>query len=274
MNARSILLSIALAALVAFGPIAAAPAARPAAGAHPVVVPESDSVALLLGGTVDGKWVSASRIAPRLRGREEYWLYSRAKLVGKTTGSNPRLEQDDVYAVSLTRRSVDYQIGIAGSWNPIPRRAKAGNARDGTYAEAVKRFLSSKGLKAVAAHIGSVTLVDLQGDGHDEAIVSAQSADWKPWIYRKAQYSVVLLITKPGGKQQRTYVLSSEVHTKAVKDGRPTRYAYGGVWDIDGDGALEVCVNAYCERADYAGVEFYHWSKSGPKQICSVGLGH
>jgi hypothetical protein len=225
---------------------------------HPVVVGETSEGGVLVGGTVDSKWITAEQAAARLKGGERYKLYSETKVVGSAAGKKP-----SIYGMSGQREWISFgglpdscRMAISGDWNALPRLARNERTKQNVYLDAVRAVLASKGLGKSPAAIKQVARVDLEGDGRDEVLITAESPKYDRYVNRKGQYSFVMLRKLVAGKV-KSYLLCGEFHTKDLSKESvesiqysPEYYEIAGFWDVDGDGALEIAVDDACVRTD------------------------
>lgn len=170
--------------------------------------------------------------------------------------------------------------GAGATFEPQPRAARtlsgdAANAAE--YAGLVKSYLAAQGLPEAAVRIKSVTLVDVDGDGVDEAFICAE--DFKgsqmtpPMASTRGMYSVVLLAGEKNGLLAPV-PLSSWL---ALKDASPEEGKLpltNGVIccaDVNGDGILEIITHSnYYEGM---GIEVYEWNKGAPRLVLEGGFG-
>ncbi len=108
----------------------------------------------------------------------------------------------------------------------------------------VASFLKGAGINKPEVKILQLLRVDLDGDGVEEVLISANSSDQQSMIMTKGDFSVVLLRRVVGGASQ-TIPLVSEVETKVPKEPRMDgKYHHtetvAAILDINGDGVMEV----------------------------------
>jgi hypothetical protein len=96
-----------------------------------------------------------------------------------------------------------------------------------------------------------VIRIDLDGDGVEEVLVSADTYDEQLTrnLQKKGSYSLVLLRKVIHGKVE-TLVIEEDYFPSTRKYGVPHRYWVGAVLDVDGDGVMEIVLHA----RDYEGV--------------------
>ncbi len=218
------------------------------------VVPIVDAgaeVGCLMGGTLDGKWTDADKLAPLLRGGETYTVYELTRKVGTVSGAKPVSEGppcDDTLFVKFSPvMEGENRIGVGGAWNALPRVPKVESTGSATYRAAVATLLRSKGIRRPEVNIVKVVRVDLEGDGVEEVLINATRVDrWQPSgsisnRFKAGDYSLVLLRKVIGGRVQHILV-EGEFHPRAVADSVPNEYNIAAVLDLNGDGRMEVVV--------------------------------
>ncbi|MHB0913396.1 MAG: hypothetical protein ACYC2Y_08115 [Armatimonadota bacterium] len=243
---------------------------------HPVLYQQAGSTGVVLGGLLDGKWLSSERIIWRMYGGEKYKLYTEQMYTTTVYGRKP---QDGLVALP----GGEWRIAIAGDWDAMPRKARPQSPGD-LHVTAVRSYLASKGLSS-QVHIDSVLRVDLEGDGTDEVLITAESAKYDPWFYRHGEYSVILLRKVEKG-EVRTYSVAGDLHIlppgkegtdrngDGLDDGYPEQYSIYGLWDVNGDGTLEIALRRTCPRADAGGVSLYTLRKCRPELLAEEMIGH
>jgi len=75
--------------------------------------------------------------------------------------------------VSLSSKPKDGVIGLAATWNALPRKPVIADATQSVYVEAVRDFLKSRGVADPKVGITRILRVDLDGDGEEEVLISA-----------------------------------------------------------------------------------------------------
>ena len=212
----------------------------------PIVEVESG---FLFGAMENGKPVSAGKTAPRLRGGKKYRLYSLIAPLGEVEGGKPEPADEpcrDMFIVPL-KESPAGVIAIGGKWNALPRVPKIVGTKRPVYVAAVKAFLESRGLRNPAVKIEQILRIDLDGDGEEEALISATNYFSKdsnvPNASPAGSYSCVIERRVVKG-EVRTRLIAGEFYPKAKTFNAPSHYDVAAVLDVDGDGTMEVIVGS------------------------------
>jgi hypothetical protein len=230
-------------------------AAVPAAELHPIVEVQSG---YLFGATADGKWMKAEEAAKALNDEATYRIYGLTQSFGEAHGAKPKANKEDVCSdllvVSLSPEPEKGVIALAAPWNALPRKPQVTDPTQKVYVDAVRDFLKTKGIDQPKVKIESILRVDLDGDGEEEALISAtnyfQKKESVPMRSPAGSYSMVLLRRVVAGKVE-TQLLEGEFHPQAYvpRDysfDAPNAYKVIAVVDLDGDGKMEIVV-----RSDY-----------------------
>jgi hypothetical protein len=225
-------------------------APAPGAELHPIVEVQSG---YLFGATAGGKWMKPDEAAKALPGEMTYQIYGLTQSLGEAKGGKPKPSEEevcsDVLTVSVSPKPDKGAIALAASWNALPRKPQVIDPTQRVYLDAVRDFLKTKGIEQPKVKIENILRVDLDGDGEDEALISATnyfSKDSVPMRSPAGSYSMVLLQRVVAGKVE-THLIEGEFYPKAyVSDeasfNAPNAYKVIAVLDLDGDGKMEVVV--------------------------------
>ena len=215
----------------------------------------------LLGGSVDGKWLKVEEFSKRMSGGDKYRTYDLNGEWKSMTGGKPASQGapcEDTLYVDIPRDIQDsipagsHYIGVAGKWNPMPRRAVVESTSSTVYRNAVAALLKRKGIRRPQVNITKVVRVDLEGDGVEEVIINATRVNrWENGSItpnaHAGDYSLVMLRKVINGKVQ-TIMLDEEYHIKSANFSAPNEYDLSAVLDLNGDGVMEIVVaGAYYE---------------------------
>ena len=254
-------------------------AAAAAGDLHPIVEVQSG---YLFGAVSNGKWLKAEETAKAVQADTTYQIYSLTDKVGEAKGSAPKSADEpcpDTMEVSLSEKPEDGVIGLAASWNALPRKPRIADTTQHVYVDAVRDFLKTKGIDQPKVKIDNILRVDLDGDGEDEVLISAtnyfRKDDRVPMRSPAGSYSMVLLRRVVAGKVE-TQVVAGEFHPKAYVSKEdsfdaPSIYKVITTLDLDGDGKLEVVVGSdYYEGGE---TTIYRCDPKKSEALLSVSCG-
>ena len=273
--------------IVALTAIALGLLAHPGPGMAQAVIPVVDlgshvwalqePLGCLLGGKLGERWLKPGEMAGMLGGGETYRLYSMTRFIGTATGSKPEKIREPglpefVVQMNPAPAPRKEMIAIGGQWNAMPRVPRLAGTDQEIYAEVVADFLKNKGVKNSKVKLTQVIRIDLDGDGVEEVLVTADTYDEQLTrnLQKKGSYSLVLLRKVIDGKVE-TLVIEEDYFPSTRKYGVPHRYWVGAVLDVDGDGVMEIVLHAM----DYEGVETSVYRVEGDKvtQVLVAGWG-
>jgi hypothetical protein len=230
----------------------------------------------LLGGVQNGRWISAPRVAARIKEETEFVLvgWNGVEEGGVTFGK--KAAQEDV-CQDFTRMELELQqdhgvaIGSGAKWNPVPRMPKAIDLNNVTYKTAVANFLKTKGIARPVVRLKEAFRIDLEGDGVEEVVLSATY--YKKGLSSAAavgDYSVVL-VRKAKGKVATDHMLVGDFMLKRVDFGAPNEYHLSSLVDLNGDGKMEIVFNGFYYEGDFAGA--FEMKNGRPVQIKEFEIG-
>jgi len=184
--------------------------------------------------------------------------------------------------VSLSEKPKGSVIGLAAPWNALPRKSQVIDVTQQVYIDAVRDFLKTKGIEQPKVKIDSILRVDLDGDGEDEALISATNYfskdDRVPMRSPAGSYSMVLLRRVVAGKVE-TQLVEGEFYPKAYPKGTdddasfnaPNAYKLLAVLDLDGDGKMEIVIGSnYYEGEE---ITIYRCNPDKVEALLSVSCG-
>jgi hypothetical protein len=227
-------------------------AAAAAGELHPIVEVQAG---YLFGASSDGKWIKADETAKALPDEITYRVYGLTEVFGEAKGGKAKAEGapcEETLAVSLSPKPEKGLIALAAPWNATPRKPQVLDITQQVYVDAVRDLLKTKKIEQPKVKIESILRIDLDGDGEEEALISATNYFSKdksvPMRSPAGSYSMVLLRRVVAGKVQ-TQLVEGEFHPKAyVRKGdsfdAPNAYKVIAVLDLNGDGKMEIVVGS------------------------------
>jgi hypothetical protein len=238
---------------------------------YPIIDAESG---YLLGGTQNGVWVNAATYAGYLQDTErDYDLFTLAGRQGNVTGSRPVTP-----AGVCTQPVVSFQpagnragaVALAVRWDAAPRLAQSLPVDTAEYLEAVTALLQEQGLANPEINIDSILRVDLEGDGVDEVLITASrlAAGTSAPPVAAGDYALLVLRKVVDGAVT-TVPIVLDVYATANDLAYPFRYRVLGLLDLDGDGQLEIIVEA--ERYEGRRVFVYATAGARVQQVLQAG---
>lgn len=238
----------------------------------------------LLGSFNGRAWSDAVKTMPLVREGETLRLYTLTGPAGTGAAGKPVPPEypcDDMVevAVSPLPEGEGDVFGVNGDWDAQPRLPKVQDTNQEEYRNVVSSYLRRAGVRSPKVSILQLLRVDLNGDGTEEVLISANSqAD--PLVNQfmnRGDFSVLLLRQVVRGQVQ-TIPIVSEVELKTHADPIMTgqwhhRETVAAILDLNGDGAMEVITSFRSVRD--GGKSVYEVKGRKPKQVlgwyCSGG---
>ena len=226
---------------------------------HPIIEIEAG---YFFGGSENGKWIKADQAAKSTDKKTTYQVYSLTKQEGQITAGKPKSVDEpcpDTLMVSLSSKSKDGVVGLAATWNALPRKPVIADATQSPCVEAIRDFLKARGIADPKVRIIRILRVDLDGGDEEEVLISAtnnftddKSNDTSAAPFPEApiqapqggSYSIVILRRVVDGNVQ-TKLVAGEVYAKPDESAAPNVYDLAAVLDLNGDGKLEVIVHSF-----------------------------
>lgn len=211
----------------------------------------------LMGGVENGRWVSPTKVASRLKPETEFVLVSPTGVEEGGVTLGKKGEQEDV-CQDFTRMEFELKtdhgvaIGSNAKWNPVPRIPKPIDPNNATYATVVTRFLARKGMARPVVKIKEAFRIDLEGDGVEEVVLSA--THYKNGLSSSAvpgDYSFVI-VRKSAGGVVTDHLLEGEFILRRVQFGAPTENHISAIADLNGDGVMEIVLYGFYYEGDFA----------------------
>ena len=230
-----------------------------AADLRPIIEVETG---YFFGASEKGNWVKADKAAKSVGKKTTYQVYGLTKQVGQITAGKPKSVEEpcpDTLTVSLSSKPKDGVIGLAATWNALPRKPIIADTTQSVYVDAVRDFLKSHGINDPKVRITRILRVDLEGDGEAEVLISATNyfTGDKSNVHPAAPFSEAPIHAPQGGSYSivilrrviegnvQTKLVAGEVYAKPDESVAPNVYNLAAVLDLNGDGKLEVIVHSF-----------------------------
>ncbi len=164
------------------------------------------------------------------------------------------------------------EIGIVAHWDPVPRQWDMLEAPPDIYLDEVGALIQGRGIDPAGAVLDQVIRVDLEGDGIDEILISAND-NWDfAVVPSEDTYSVVILRKVVDG-DVRSAILHFEVADPGEESFFFLRMRLAGFADLNGDGKLEILTQEeYYEGSSVTAWEYTN-DDLGPSEVLITGCG-
>jgi hypothetical protein len=234
---------------------------------HPIIVVGPN---WLLGASSDAGWIAAPAAAGLLAGGERYQVAGAVP----ATGAQPERNQDmctDTFTIELSPApNVGQAVAVAGAWALTPRQPM--DADPAAYEQAVATVLRARGIAEPEVRITGAVQVDLDNDGSSDTIISAfrdRDDSLLPGV-DAGDYSLIL-VQRTLGAAVETIEVVGDYYPAAEAFRAPEEHRLLGVYDLNGDGSLELVVfSQYYEGASAAA---YVIRETTAEQVLATGCG-
>lgn len=203
----------------------------------------------LLGGSQNGEWLTAEKAAPLINEKIKMAAIS-LKGTGKTGATLENTGEE--YGACPENKVIKIEpeigsgiaVGTNATWKVVPRVPQSISVADKTYRTIAADFLKSKGIARAKINLSQILRVDLEGDGQNEILITGN-------FYKKGltegqsagDYSFALLRRIVNGKT-RNVLIEGEFFTKTGDYSPPEEREIVAVADLNGDGKMEIVLNA------------------------------
>ena len=179
----------------------------------------------------------------------------------------------DVNVYDENGKNMDYDIAISADWNLFPRAYAEQSADTSEYQTLVEDLLAQEGLADPVTALRQVVTVDLDGDGTEEVLISADSTPDDQFDKPEKGDNALLVLRKIIDGQPVDWIAASNIMVRDPISDFPYRdsYTVESCADLDGDGILEVVV----KRTQYEGSIFSIYKLTGDRltRVASNGAG-
>ena len=271
MNAKKAMCALALTSIS----VTTVVAAKIASGKMTPIVDAQSGY--LLGASQGKSWISPKAAASQTKGGETYRLLENKRVSSTGIGSKARLGEAPCPSTFFVEiKPKQGEIAVAGNWKTQPRTPQMLSNNSPVYRKIVADILTKHKIKP-NVKITKMVRVDLEGDGEAEVLISAtnhKGNEGQPNSISsrslKNEYSILFLRKVVGGKVQ-TQMLSEEYFTKDMEFNAPDIFTMAGVWDLNGDGKMEIVTRGRYYEGD--GTTVYEMRGSKAVQVLESGCG-
>ncbi|KAB8140191.1 peptidoglycan-binding protein [Chloroflexia bacterium SDU3-3] len=231
---------------------------------------------IVIGLVNNGSWVKAEVGAPYLL-PATYISLGQGSGPLRFAGSAAKPKDDPIctwlYSVEVTDgQSPSERFALGADWQPMPRPVTEVPVTTASLVPPVEAALQKLGLSQPKVQITRAIQADIDGDGTSETAVAATKYGEGTAPSSSAQpgdYSILVIIHADATKPAT--VVASDVITKPIEFGAPQVFSLNGLWDLNGDGRLEILADSDYYEGDSSVV--YDLPPAGPSEALSQGCG-
>ena len=205
----------------------------------------------LVGGSKDGKWLTADMVAPTLE-KKTKMVFVNLKgaafgdaVLNNTGEDNGACPENKAMRLEPETES-GFAVGANAEWNLVPRVPKLIATRDKTYRKIAADFLRTKGIAKTKINLSQIVEVDLEGDGQAEVLITGNF--YKQGIMEAqmpGDYSFALLQRKTVNGRVQNILIEGEFFTKSDYYDPPNERKILAVADLNGDGQMEIVLDTF-----------------------------
>ncbi len=204
----------------------------------------------LLGGSQNGKWLTAEAVAPTLAKRTRMVFVN---LRGVVEGSAILNNTGEDYGACPENKMMriepqteaGFAVGANAGWNLVPRALLMISVKNKDYRKIAADFLRTKGIDRTRINLRQILRIDLEGDGRAEVLMTGN-------FYKKGNmeaqnpgdYSFALLRKIVNGRV-RNILIDGEFFTRRDYYDPPNTRRILAVADLNGDGRMEIVLDTH-----------------------------
>lgn len=245
---------------------------------------------LLMGGLYRGEWMRCEEFyntgAVDFNGYN-YDVYIDDMKKGTATGGLPI---DSMTGVTLTedkyipgfdvielfdenKQKVKYDIAVHADWNLYPREYFFKSNDQDFYRDLVTTILAAEGLDVPDISLKQVIRVDLDGDGTEEVLISANNTVNGQFEQVKKGDYAICIFRKLMGDKVEDQVVEKDIRLEEEQETTLYRnlFSIESVADLDGDGIMEVVLRSWYYEGE--GWAVYKLKDGRLEQVASNGVG-
>ncbi len=235
---------------------------------------------MLIGGYSNGEWIYGDQFQRKVKGGEQYKLYSLNGYLGTISGSVPETFGDpcnDTYSInhSYKMKNVnenEYITGIACSWDAYPKKLVSLSTTQATYTDITSNLLKANGILHPKVEINSVIKTDIEDDGVDEVFICATyfKNSIMPGEITAGDYSFVYLRKIINGKVENI-IIEGNFFPEVLDTQIAYRLKLCNILDLNNDGKLEFII--FGEYYEGYGFNVYKLQENKPVLILAASCG-
>jgi len=243
----------------------------------------------LLGGAQNGHWMEPDMAKECVSSDLAFKTYTLAGPTGQkpvkgkvVPGGEPCPETVILDFASDDARS-EPVLAVSCPWNPAPRKTKVCDPDNKTYQKAAADVLKAAGLTNPKVRVNQILRVDLDGDGEEEAIVSANTFDpgrpgeddpetkYLPSSVEGGFHSLVFVRRLVGDTVQTIVLVQEIARPQPGREPMPVTNGVVSVLDLNGDGRMEIVTHGRYYEGEWLNV--YDIEGLAAREVLSVGCG-
>jgi len=214
---------------------------------------------MFIGGFSNGEWINSEQLIRKVKGGEEYKLYSFDGYLGITTGEAPKslgAPCPETYFINHSFKTVNennFVTGIACDWDAFPKKLISLSTDQKIYIDITANLLKDKGIEKPNVEIIKIIKTDIENDGVDEVFINATcfKNGLSPDVLA-GDYSFVYLRKIINGKVENI-IIDGNYYAKASDSAIPLRFKLCNILDINNDGILEFIIfSEYYEGHEFS----------------------
>ena len=227
----------------------------------------------LLGGLSKGTWMKNDELYNSKIVKLDafkYDVYKNDKMAGTAYGSMPinpmtgDILKGDKYVEDYNvvdlhdakNKNIDYDIAIKANWNLFPRKYKNQSTKQKTYDSLVRKILEEAGLVKPVTSLKQVIRVDLDGDGAEEVLISADNTVNDQFNEVKKGDNSIVIFRKIVDGKVIDKVVEADIRLEDEKYASIYRLLFRiqTIADLDGDGIMEVIIRHWYYEGESWGI--------------------
>jgi hypothetical protein len=144
----------------------------------------------LLGGSQNGKWLTAEAVAPTI-GKKTDMVFvnlngvAKGRAVLNNTGEDYGACPENKMMRLEPETESAFAVGANAGWNIVPRAPQLIAVTDKDYRKIAADFLRTKGIARTKISLSQIVQIDLEGDGQAEVLITGNFYKKEIWRRRR-----------------------------------------------------------------------------------------